>query len=950
MYQRLTPVPLEIDLLVTIARTFRVARFVRSRSVVKTSSRINWYWFFHNSYLFSPRWWWKALREQRKQAKADTSGVDRQDAARFRRGSVADKQRPSWGVLQLGILAALKAQAEAEAREAIQPSSSGSKMMLESIKKTLRSMGILKDEMKQIRRQIAATKIQRAWRAHIRYDPASHDGSQASGDDFNSSGAEAWSLRSSHDPVGKVLHKRSVMRQYAAINARMGGKGDTIRDPHGLRAGESRFQAHEGRGGRDTSQVGSEMRELTAQRVAVGVLLTLLFTTVFTYNESDTTRHAAMILLHKQMQNELFRNDSYEAARNTSLHDMYQFHTDVFEDTEFETKYERREDRDLRSWEKLIVQVIEPGKSQTVGWFDTRIERQQAAVVQFVATIFVFLVWFFGVTAFAGPVMSLVVIPIERMVRLLGMIMVDPLGYQKNARFKKFLIEEDVQYRNTRWTKEVLKGMETHFLMSTILRIGSLMRVGFGSAGVEIIRNNLQRGQGKGKNTLILNSQGSTVACIFLFCDIRQFTDATECLQEEVFVFTNRIASVVHSICNSYGGAANKNVGDAFLMSWLLDDEPATAAVARTQYDTGYGGYVSTANTSLRAKNNQADKALLSVIKICIALYYDKFYIETMTDGARTRLLNKIKNRPGPVVQMGFGLHAGKAVQGAIGSQRKIDATYVSEAVERSEFLESSTKKYGLKMLMSDSFHRLLHPNTRRRCRKIDQLLLLEEDGDEDLGEMNGEIMELFTFDMDIEAIRKTPKSNRGGDLDTLSDTESDANRARGNRRLDRRNHGSSRQIRARRRSVMIRGGTSEELIPTNSVGHAGDAPGASPSIGAASVSSDKGDDNVSNNKDNSMQGPSEQLVLPTGLALYSHNVWQTPDMKRIRDKYVQSLFFQKFNSGLQSFYSKDWDTAKQCFQTVLDSFDDGPSNYFMAQMKQHDGVPPRDFLGFGLA
>ena len=956
MYYRLRPVPLEIDLLVTIARTFRVARFVRSRTVVKTSSRINWYWFFHNSHLFSPRWWWENLRERRRQANADASGVDRADAARFRRGSITDKQRPSWGVLQLGILAALKAQAEADAREAKQPSSSGSKRMMESVKKTLRSMGILKDEMKQIRRQIAATKIQRAWRAHIRYDPASHDGSQASGEDFTSSGAEAWSLRSSNDPVGKALHKRSVMRQYAAINSRMGGKGDTIRDPHGLRAGESRFQSHEGRGGRESSQVGSDMRELTAQRVAVGVLLTLLVTIIFTYNESDTTRPAAMILLHKQTQIEAFKVAAVDAAKNTSVRDLYRYQIDEYEDTKWVNKYDEildieSEGKKLRNREKLKVTVTEHSKRQTVGWFETRIERRQAAVVQFVATIFVFLVWFFGVTAFAGPVMSLVVIPIERMVRLLGMIMVDPLGYQKNARFKKFLIEEDVQYRNTRWTKEVLKGMETHFLMSTILRIGSLMRVGFGSAGVEIIRNNLQRGQGKGKNTLILNSQGSTVACIFLFCDIRQFTDATECLQEEVFVFTNRIASVVHSICNSYGGAANKNVGDAFLMSWLLDDEPATAASARTQYDTGYGGYVSTANTSLRAKNNQADKALLSVIKICIALYYDKFYIETMTDGARTRLLNKIKNRPGPVVQMGFGLHAGKAVQGAIGSQRKIDATYVSEAVERSEFLESSTKKYGLKMLMSDSFHRLLHPNTRRRCRKIDQLLLLEDDDDEEGGEMNGEIMELFTFDMDIEAIRKTqPKSNRGGEVDTLSDTESDANRARGNRRLDRRVHGSNRQIRARRRSVMIRGGNSEELIPTNAVGNLGDAPGASPSIGAASVSSDKGDESLNHNKDSTIQGPSEQLVLPTGLALYSHNVWQTPDMKRIRDKYVQSLFFQKFNSGLQSFYSKDWDTAKQCFQTVLDSFDDGPSNYFMAQMKKHDGVPPRDFLGFGLA
>jgi len=70
--------------------------------------------------------------------------------------------------------------------------------------------------------------------------------------------------------------------------------------------------------------------------------------------------------------------------------------------------------------------------------------------------------------------------------------------------------------------------------MSTIRRIGALMQVGFGSAGVEIIRNNLERGQHK--DILFLNKQGTSVSCIFLFCDIRQFTDATESLQEEVFV------------------------------------------------------------------------------------------------------------------------------------------------------------------------------------------------------------------------------------------------------------------------------------------------------------------------------------------------------------------------------------------------------------------------------
>jgi hypothetical protein len=87
--------------------------------------------------------------------------------------------------------------------------------------------------------------------------------------------------------------------------------------------------------------------------------------------------------------------------------------------------------------------------------------------------------------------MTFVIIPIERMIRLLGMLMMDPLGYQSNLRFKKFLLEEDAIVKRSQWTREILKGMETSFLMSTILRIGSLMKVGFGSAGVEIIRNNL---------------------------------------------------------------------------------------------------------------------------------------------------------------------------------------------------------------------------------------------------------------------------------------------------------------------------------------------------------------------------------------------------------------------------------------------------------------------------
>lgn len=496
------------------------------------------------------------------------------------------------------------------------------------------------------------------------------------------------------------------------------------------------------------------------------------------------------------------------------------------------------------------------------------------------------------------------------------------------------------------------------FLMSTILRIGSLMKVGFGSAGVEIIRNNLETGQNK--NMLILNSQGSTVSCIFLFCDIRQFTDATECLQEEVFVFTNRIAGVVHSIVHSYGGSANKNIGDAFLVSWLLDDGalPDPPKTVDNQNKESRDDF--------SAKHSQADKALLSVVKISIALQHDQYYLEPLSEGAREALLAKLSKRKGPVVQLGFGLHAGKAVQGAIGSQRKIDATYVSESVERAEFLESSTKKYGVRMLMSDSFHRLLHPSNRRRCRKIDQILLQgEDDDDEDAPVDEGNFMELFTFDMDIDALwrpvpktatKAAPAATAGVD-DHISDTDSLTSNKNSRRDLMRSPsvRGAGLLNLPRRRSMRV-------LKPTGKGEDSSDelkSGGVSPSDAAAAVMAGaltaanavSGGAHVveTTSTEEIIVNPPE-LVLPTGPALYNANVWLSDDMRRIRQLYSDGLFFQKFNSGFLAYYAKDWEHATQCFQTILERFDDGPSRYFLKCIKDNNGVPPRDFKPYGLA
>lgn len=317
------------------------------------------------------------------------------------------------------------------------------------------------------------------------------------------------------------------------------------------------------------------------------------------------------------------------------------------------------------------------------------------------------------------------------------------------------------------------------------------------------------------------------------------------------------------------------------------------------------------------AKNNQADKALLSVVKICMSLNCDDYFIEPLTEVARSALVNKLKQRAGPVVQMGFGLHAGRAVQGAIGSQRKIDATYVSEAVEKAEFLESSTKKYGLKLLMSDSFHRLLNHSNKRRCRKVDQISIKDDEDGEDEIDLNCETMELFTFDMDIEAL-SFKQENPGREP---SDTASDAGSKRGSLATNKRG--------GRRLSMRVK---SSRGVDDSSV----DDFDPSSYLTVAPTKEEA--------------GTHFQLILPTGPALYNPNVWTSEDMKTIRELYSDGLFFQKFMSGLQSFYAKDWDNAKQCFSVILERFEDGPSRYFVRQIEKHNGKPPRDFQGYGMA
>jgi hypothetical protein len=71
---------------------------------------------------------------------------------------------------------------------------------------------------------------------------------------------------------------------------------------------------------------------------------------------------------------------------------------------------------------------------------------------------------------------------------------------------------------------------------------------------------------------------------------------------------------------------------------------------------------------------------------------------------------------------MGFGLHFGWAVEGAIGSALKVDASYLSPHVNMASRMEAATKQYGVDLLFSGAFYELLPTHVARLCRHIDRV------------------------------------------------------------------------------------------------------------------------------------------------------------------------------------------------------------------------------------
>lgn len=457
------------------------------------------------------------------------------------------------------------------------------------------------------------------------------------------------------------------------------------------------------------SRVGKKLSELTTKRVILIVLFLLLFVPVFSadyqYTKTPYVTYGIKNLVNMAKQNlslsdiNITMMQFIEEARN-SPKKLLAIKVPVLN---FIKNFEDL--NDIRQADMDSVEID--------GYFvaiDLRDANILDSVMNILRTLLVCIIFLLGAMIFSKDANDLALRPIERMIEKVNKIANNPL----------MALDEGIRGTN--------QNMETVLIENAIIKIGTLLALGFGDAGSEIIAQNISKGNSGSVNPLI---PGKRHYAIFGFCDIRNFTDVTEVLQEEVMLFVNTIASLVHKTIDGHIGNANKNIGDAFLLVWKIPD----TEIVPTNSADGVG------LERTRMVKSLCDLAVISYVKTVAKLHTSGHILKYSRNA---KINDRIHNYQ---VKMGFGLHLGWAIEGAIGSIFKIDASYLSPNVNIASRLEAATKQYGVPILISDMIYQFCSNEIRRLLRQVDKVTV--KGSQKPLG--------LYTIDMNLNGLSEKP-------------------------------------------------------------------------------------------------------------------------------------------------------------------------------------------------
>jgi class 3 adenylate cyclase len=396
------------------------------------------------------------------------------------------------------------------------------------------------------------------------------------------------------------------------------------------------------------------------------------------------------------------------------------------------------------SYRREDIGTIQGPLELTTIYYLVSVKNGVFSIINLSKTIFICIMLIGSSLMFEGDANELVLEPLKVMTDIIQKVVNDPIGArnidamniiqenekQKNIEEKEETInklnvvmnsehDDNQMIEEIEKEKKIVEILEEHrevqVIQKSIIKISALLAIGFGEAGADIIKTNL-----KSYNDLDPMMKGIKKMAFLGFCDIRGFLQVNDALKEDSVIFVNRIAEIVHKSVDKFGGATNKNIGDAFLNVWKFPELTPT----NEKYEISPKNIFSC---------TVADKAVLSFLYIIRAIKISEDILSYSDDE------NIKKAFPhGYKVNMGFGLHYGWAIEGTVGSKFKIDASYLSPNVNIAARLEAATRQYSVSILISGNVYEFLSDELKSICREIDRVTV------------KGSVSEIRLFTIDV--------------------------------------------------------------------------------------------------------------------------------------------------------------------------------------------------------
>lgn len=161
---------------------------------------------------------------------------------------------------------------------------------------------------------------------------------------------------------------------------------------------------------------------------------------------------------------------------------------------------------------------------------------------------------------------------------------------------------------------------------------------------------------------------GENRTVTIIFTDIRNFTTLSESAPSDTVVeWLNDYFGRMNTIVESFGGHVNKYIGDGLMIVFGAPIDRGDKEEARAAVDCGL--------------------AMLDEVE---------------------RMNKDWEGTGRPVVKIGCGIHTGEATCGVVGAERRLEYTVIGDTVNLSARLESTTKEFGVPILISEATARLL--------------------------------------------------------------------------------------------------------------------------------------------------------------------------------------------------------------------------------------------------